>query len=180
MQNIIFLDIDGVLNDNINDKFNEESIHVLKTIINKNNAKLVIISSLQSNGTINKRNNIINIFYNLGITNLDFIDPNYVGTFLNIKISSRSLGIIDYLKNNNNIKYIILDDEYHNEYRLLGLNYYKTNKYKGLLNKDINNIELREPYTRVFKYINYKYRTLGQYELVTNKLIKILHKINKC
>ena len=54
MKNVIFLDIDGVLNDNIS-SFSFESIEVLKQLMQLYNAKVVMITSLQSNGTTSIR-----------------------------------------------------------------------------------------------------------------------------
>ena len=45
MKNVIFLDIDGVLNDNIS-SFSLQSIQVLKQLIQIYNAKVVMITSL--------------------------------------------------------------------------------------------------------------------------------------
>lgn len=175
MKNIIFLDIDGVLNDN-NSIFLLESVDVLKQLIYKYNAKIVMITSWQMNGTINRRNRIKYQFEGFGIYDIEFIDPNYEGSLCNIKMPSRILGIIDYLKNNEVANYVILDDEYHNNYKLISLNHYKTNKFKGLTSKDLSKIELKKVNLNNFKYINYRYRQLGSYELATNNLIKVLKK----
>ena len=43
MQNIIFLDIDGVLN-NIEVKFKDECVNVVKELIKQHDAEIVIIS----------------------------------------------------------------------------------------------------------------------------------------
>ena len=55
--NIIFLDIDGVLNDNTS-SYSDESVNTLKEIINKYCAKLVLITSeqLPQQGTVLHRN----------------------------------------------------------------------------------------------------------------------------
>ena len=57
MENIIFLDIDGVLN-NIRVRFNEESVNVIKELIQRYNAKVVMITSWQINGTETRRKRI--------------------------------------------------------------------------------------------------------------------------
>lgn len=175
MKNIIFLDIDGVINDNVN-SLSLESVEILKQLINYYNAKIVIISSNQQNGTANRRKKIIYQFENLGIYNIDFIDPNFEGNLFEFKIPSRLLGIIDYLKYNKESNYIILDDDFHNKYKLVGLNFYKTNKNKGLTKKDLPKITLKPVNSNIFNHINYKYRNLGNYEIATNKLIKVLRK----
>ena len=175
MQNIIFLDIDGVLNDNIV-RFNEESINALKELILRYNAKVVMITSWQGNGTVNIRKRIEKRMEQLGIYNIDFIVPNFEGYILDIKLPNRLLGIIDYLKNNDIDNYVILDDEYYRDYKLVCLNHYRTKTFKGLSYKDLNKIELKSVNYNNFKYINYQYRQLGDYELVTNNLIKVLKK----
>lgn len=172
MKNIIFLDIDGVLNDN-NSILSLESVDVLKQLIYKYNAKIVMITSWQMNGTINR---IKYQFEEIGIYYIEFIDPNYKGSLCNIKMPSRILGIIDYLKNNEVANYVILDDEYHNYYKLISLNHYRTNTFKGLTFKDLSKIELKQVNLNNFKYINYRYRQLASYELATNNLIKVLKK----
>ena len=47
---------------------------------------------------------------------------------------------------------------------------------KGLTYKDLPKIVLKPVNLNNFKHINYQYRQLGDYELVTNNLIKVLKK----
>lgn len=175
---IIFLDIDGVLND-IRVKFKEESVNVVKELIKIYNAKVVMITSWQLNGTINRRKYIANRLEEQGIYDVDFIEPNFEGSFLNIDVPDRVLGIIDYLKNNDVSSYVILDDDYHNDYKLLCLNHYRPLPLKGLTYKDLSKISFKKVNLNNFEYINYKYRKLGAYEQVTNGLIKVLKKIER-
>ena len=175
---IIFLDIDGVLND-IRVKFKEESVNVVKELIKIYNAKVVMITSWQLNGTINRRKYIANRLEEQGIYDVDFIEPNFEGSFLNIDVPDRVLGIIDYLKNNDVSSYVILDDDYHNDYKLLCLNHYRPFPLKGLTYKDLSKISFKKVNLNNFEYINYKYRKLGAYEQVTNGLIKTLKKIER-
>lgn len=178
MKNIIFLDIDGVLN-NIRVKFNEESVNVVKELIKIYNAKVVMITSWQLNGTINRRKNIANRLEEQGIYDVDFIEPNFKGDFLNIEVPDRVLGIIDYLKNHDVSSYVILDDDYHNDYKLLCLNHYRTLPLKGLTYKDLSKISFKKVNLNNFEYVNYDYRKLDEYEQVTNDLIKVLKKIER-
>lgn len=157
MQNIIFLDIDGVINDNHKD-ISVESIKILKQIINENNAKIVIIGSLLGNGSFENKEYIKNMFKKFNITNIDFIDPNYEGNYLDIKLPSRTLGIIEYLKGNLNYNYVILDDWFDRFYKLLKLNYYKINTWKGLTKIDYHNIIFKKNNLNHIKNINYHYR----------------------
>ena len=175
MKNAIFLDIDGVINDN-DSNFSLESIEVLKQLIQIYNAKVVMITSLQRNGTENRRKTLKCQLEKLGIYNINFIEPNFEGSFSDIELPSHLLGIVDYLKNNEISNYVILDDDYHNDYKLICLNYYRPMPFKGLTHKDLPKIMLKPVNLNNFKYINYQYRQLGEYELVTNKLIKILKK----
>lgn len=176
MNNIIFLDIDGVLNDN-DSTYLLESIESLKQLIESNNAKIVLITSKQHNGTENRRKKIKFDLEKIGIYNIDFIDPNFEGNLYNINIPRRVLGIVHYLKNNKIDNYVILDDEFHNDYKLLCLNYYKTNPNKGLTYKDLPKIIFKPVNLNNFKNINYKYKSLKDYEQVTNDLIKVLKKV---
>lgn len=178
MENIIFLDIDGVLND-IRVKFREESVNVVKELIKIYNAKVVMITSWQSNGTTNIRKAVANRLEEQGIYDVDFIEPNFKGHFLNIEVPDRVLGIIDYLKNHDVSSYVILDDDYHNDYKLLCLNHYRTLPLKGLTYKDLYKISFKKVNLNNFKYVNYDYRKLGEYEQVTNDLIKVLKKIER-
>lgn len=175
---IIFLDIDGVLND-IRVKFKEESVNVVKELIKIYNAKVVMITSWQLNGTINRRKYIANRLEEQGIYDVDFIEPNFEGSFLNIDVPDRVLGIIDYLKNNEVSSYVIIDDDYHNDYKLLCLNHYRPFPLKGLTYKDLSKISFKKVNLNNFEYINYKYRKLGAYEQVTYGLIKVLKKIER-
>ena len=176
MEKIIFLDIDGVLNDNIS-KISLDSIIVLKEIRDIHKAKIVIISSLQLNGNQYRRNQISENLKKYGIYDLDFIDPNFEGNFLGVAIPSRVLGIVDYLKKIKDCCYVILDDDYHNDYKLLGLNYYQTKKWQGLTIKDLEKIFFKKATLNNFKHLTYSYRQLGEYEKITNDLVKVLRKI---
>ena len=112
--------------------------------------------------------------YNINIT--DFIDPNFEDDMCGIEIPSRVIGIVDYLKKFNNCNYVILDDEYHNDYKLLCLSYYKTNPNKGLKIKDISKINFKPVNLNNFKYVNYYYRELGDDVKIQNDLIIVLKK----
>ena len=179
MNNIIFLDIDGVLNNSIV-IFNEESVNALKELVMRYNAKVVMITSWQGNGTVNIRKRFEKRLEQFDIFDNDFIDPNYEGKLLDIELPSRLLGIVDYLKKNEVANYVILDDEYKKYYKLVCLNYYRTKTLKGLTYKDLNKIKLKPVNSNNFKYINYQYRQLGDFELVTNNLIKVLKKKYEC
>ena len=138
-ENIIFLDIDGVLNGEeqfeIPPRFSKEAIFVLKQIITKYQAKIVITSSWQRSDGSN-RNKIKSMFQSVDIEVFDFIHPSLKGTYLNKELSNRSCGILDYLLHHP-CYYLILDDEYQKEYEFLKLHYYQTPTLKGLTKKDL-------------------------------------------
>lgn len=73
--------------------------------------------------------------------------------------------------------YLIIDDDYHNDYKLLSLNHFKTRMFKGLLEKDLPKIKFKPVNLNNFKYVNYRYRQLGEYEFFTNEVIKVLKKV---
>ena len=64
--------------------------------------------------------------------------------------------IIDYLKNNLNINYVILDDEYQNEYKLFNLNHYKTKTLIGLKEKDLDKITFSNIISKRINYLKYQ------------------------
>ena len=117
MKKIVFLDIDGVLNDNLND-FVDSCVESVIKLVDKNDASVVMITSLQGNGTKAKRNKLSNMLGEKGINVSDYIDPNFEGSLCGISISSRALGIVDYLKNHSDVSYVILDYEFHNDYKM--------------------------------------------------------------
>ena len=176
MKNVIFLDIDGVLNDNISD-FVDECIDSVKKLKEDNCASIVMITSLQGNGTKVRRNKVSRMLEEVGIKVDDYIDPNFEGGLGDISMSSRVLGIIDYLKKHSDVNYIILDDEFHNEYRTSCLNYYKTGTWKGFQKKDIDKISFKGVNLKTLDYFSYHYRELGAYEKATNDVIKTLKKV---
>lgn len=177
-ENIIFLDFDGVICVITNDNKTEhpgQQIKILRNIINKYNAKVVVISSWLGNGSAKNKRKINEFLSKYGITNIDFIDLNFEDSiFLGKNIPKRVIGIIDYLKKINNCNYIILDDEYHNDYKLLGLNYYKTNMWKGLTNKDVSKIHLKKANTKHLNNIEYHHRKLNIDEQKYYDMIKVL------
>ena len=142
MMNIIFLDFDGVINNN-DDLITEESILTLKKIIHEYQAKVVVISSWIMDGREERK--IRDFLDKLGIHNIDFINPNLIGTFENNELNYRFLGIADYLLNNPQINYLILDDEYDDEYNRLNLNHLKTNMDTGLVLSDYNKVAFKKP-----------------------------------
>lgn len=178
-KNILFLDFDGVIIDNTS-KVSKKSLELLLLLIKKYDIKIVPISSYIRNGTKNQKNRVTEYLHNLGIEDIDdYIDPNLEGTFLDIKLSSRIIGIIDYLRKNPNINYIILDDEYFNEYHLLGLNYLKTNPNKGLQSKDLKKFQLKKNNHKYLDRVKYQYKDINKYSYLkyTNDLVKVLKKV---
>ena len=176
MKKIVFLDIDGVLNDNLND-FVDSCVESVIKLVDKNDASVVMITSLQGNGTKAKRNKLSNMLGEKGINVSDYIDPNFEGSLCGISISSRALGIVDYLKNHSDVSYVILDDEFHNDYKMACLNYYKTHTWKGFQSKEIDRIVFKKVNLNTLSNFKYGYRELGAYEKATNDVIKTLKKV---
>ena len=108
---VIFLDFDGVINDYLSfDQINDYNVEILKRIINKTNAKVVVTSSHKYKWQINDN---IEAFLNsnyikmLKETGIDVFDCT---PFVN---RNREQEILLYLKNHPEItQYVILDDDY--------------------------------------------------------------------
>lgn len=177
MDKIIFLDIDGVLNDNTVNGYLERCVNCLKSLVDRNGSKVVIISSLQGSGTIEKRRRLSNKLSSVGINVSDYIDPNFNGDLDGVTLSNRVIGIIDYLKKYQESSYVIIDDEFHEEYNLLGLNSYKTDMWTGLTKREVDKIKLKKVDKSILDKVSYKYRDLGSYEKATNDLVKVLKKV---
>jgi len=177
-ENVIFLDFDGVINNNI-EEVTLTSIILLKCIIKKHNAKVVVISSILGNGTEKKKNNIALFLNKLGIYNIDFIDLNFEGYFYNNLLLPRLLGIVDYLRKHLNINYLIIDDEFEQEYNLLKLNHLKTEMWEGLKYEDYYRVTFKSADLEYLKEVKYNYRKLTEEEKVTNNFINVLKLIRK-
>ena len=115
----------------------------------------------------------------VGIKIDDFIDPNFKGNLGGVSLSNRVLGIIDYLKEHSNSEYVILDDEYKNDYKMLGLNHLEVDMWTGLEDKSLERISFKKVNLDILNRVNYSYRELGDYELATNNLIKTLKRVLK-
>ena len=179
MEKIIFLDIDGVLNDNTVNGYLNRCVDCLKKYISDKDIKIVIISSLQSTGTVKKRQKLEKSLGEVGIKIDDFIDPNFKGNLGGVSLSNRVLGIIDYLKEHSSSEYVILDDEYKNDYKMLGLNHLEVDMWTGLDDKSIEKISFKKVNLDILNRVNYSYRELGDYELATNNLIMTLKRVLK-
>lgn len=109
LNNIVFLDFDGVINLDINNytgPFNDKKqMENLNKFCIENNFKIVVISSWR------KYSNYKEILYNSGLNrNISIIGST------DVLEKDRESEIIDYLGKNNNInKFIILDDGKFNE-----------------------------------------------------------------
>lgn len=109
LNNIVFLDFDGVINLDVNNytgPFNDKKqMENLNKFCIENNLKIVVISSWR------KYSNYKEILYNSGLNrNISIIGST------DVLEKDRESEIIDYLGKNNNInKFIILDDGKFNE-----------------------------------------------------------------
>ena len=183
--NIVFLDFDGVINKNscIEDKeVVPECLEVLLILIKKYNLKVVPIAGALSIGlgTAKTKKNITNRLNSYGIFDIDgFIETNYCGTFLDKKISSRTIGIVDYLIKRGEVNYIIIDHENQREYKMLNLNHLKTIPHVGLTMKDLNQFSLKKNTCYAFDKVDYKYKDFSNapYIVNSNNLIRVLKKV---
>ena len=137
--NILFLDIDGVLNsrntklyDNLNNKntlIDHKNITVLKELIDNISYEIVLISSWIKNDNLK---DILNIFQDYGIKIKGTIDKN----------KKKEEGINKWVKINNPDNILIFDDE-----SILNIkspfqnNFYKINSGTGLIKSDIVKIK---------------------------------------
>ena len=151
IMNIIFLDVDGVLN-NIKDAeelyektrkpvigyewpFSECSLNVLKKIVDETDAKIVVTSSWRLE---NQGRNVL-----LSELKKYDLQEKVIGWTPKLKAFRREEEIIAYLNSNNyeNLNFIILDDEV-SWYKDLEKYVIKTDPYSGLneehLEKSIN------------------------------------------
>lgn len=140
-QNILFLDFDGVINDNT-ESITKSCLYLIKKIILKYKAKVVVISSWYQTNKSNRKEKITLFLHQLGIYDIDFINLDLQGNHPEL-FSRRTLGIIDYLIKYPNINYLILDDEFDSVYRLLGLNYLKTNMWSGFTIDDYKKVQFK-------------------------------------
>lgn len=177
-ETVIFLDFNGVIIDNKNAVI-EEAINVLIKLINENDAHVVVIGSDIGTGTENQKNKIKERLYCFGIYNIDFIDPNFEGKFLDRKLGYRTLGIIDYLKVNYVSKYVILDDQFQKEYHAVALNSFGVNSDTGLKKEDLKSIKFKAPSVRVMNRVEYNYRKPSNKEALSNDLIMVLKRVLK-
>lgn len=183
--NIVFLDFDGVINKNscYDDKLVlPECLEVLLILIKKYNLKVVpICGSLSVGlGTVNTKKRIIKRLNSYGVFEIDgFIEVNYCGTFLGKELSSRAIGIVDYLKERGDVKYVIIDDDYQRDYRMLGLNYIHTDPHVGLTMKHLDGFSLKENTCYGFDKVNYDYKdfSCADYIVNSNNLVKVLKKV---
>lgn len=138
LDNILFLDFDGVLNLDINNytgKFNAKiPMKNLNKFCNENEFKIVVISSWR------KSINYKELLYESGLNK----NIKILGATKNLE-RDRESEIIDYLENHTNVsKFIILDDGNFNElskYQVKtifcnGFDDYKYNEAMKLLNKE--------------------------------------------
>lgn len=92
----------------------------------------------------------------LKITNIDWIRVDLKATYNGKDFSYRTLGIIDYLYQHPNSCYLILDDEFEEEYDLLNLHHLITNPNTGLVKENLANITFQQPDLMSFSKIKYQ------------------------
>lgn len=185
VDNIIFLDFDGVINKNSYDEDKlviSECLEVLLILIKKYNLKVVPICGalFVGEGTINTKKKIVKRLNSYGVFDIDgFIEPNFCGSFLGNDLSSRTIGIVDYLKRRGNVNYVIIDDEHKREYKLLGLNHICTKPHIGLTMDVLDDFILKRNTCYGFDNVIYDYRDLSDAEFIvnSNNLVKVFKKV---
>lgn len=139
--NIIFLDVQGVLTsrwykNKQNRNINPKKIKLLKTLIDKTNSQIVLISNWRKYYQKEEENNRYKLLEeNLKKKNLNIYDriSDYDENY-----PTRSSKVYKYIKENKIDNYVILDDRDQNwkEYNLEN-NFVQTNNKKGLTRKNI-------------------------------------------
>ena len=178
-KNILFLDFDGVFRD-VGDLLFSHSLEIIKQLISDYDLWVVPISSSIGLGTNNRKRRISSYLNSLGIYKIDgYIDVFFEGNYYNTALSSRTLGIVNYLLQNNDCSYVIFDDEYDFEYDLLNLNYVKTSSDVGLTDSDLYNFKLEGADINNLKSVVYKYRDISKYDYLrySNDLVNVLKKV---
>ncbi len=119
---IIFLDVDGVLNDDYSQRFDPHRIEIINRLTEETNFKVVITSTIRKHKVL--------------LGKLKMLVNNIVGKTKNFSKNIthfqtlRVAEIIEYISSNNINKYLVIDDVY-----LLIENFYLVGD-KGLQEKD--------------------------------------------
>ena len=124
--NIIFLDVDGVLNNFDSDRFDKGMIDIINYITNKTNFKVVISSSIRKNPLLLNK-------LKMKVNNIIGKTKNF-SKFITHFQTSRVAEIMEYISSNNINKYLVIDDV-----NLLIENFYFVHE-NGLQQKDIKHI----------------------------------------
>lgn len=172
---ILFLDFDGVINDN-EEQVTEEAIEVLYRLYSSSKAKIVVISNWLEDGCLAIQKRLRQFLSEFGFSEeaIDFIDPNFIGEEDYSILPPRILGIIHYMNEHIGREYVILDDQYQKMYQMLHLHHYQTRQAQGLRYLDEEKITF-QPYSVPIS-IPYRHRPLTERENLTNRLIKVLKK----
>ena len=158
----LFIDFDGVINDNYSE-VKESCINILKEILASSGAKPVVISSWLGWGSDRSINHVKEFLASFDITNIDYIDVNYEGTLNGYYIAPRILGIYKYLEDKEKSLYLILDDDYKNDYKSAKLNFYHTDPDKGLIEEDLPKLKFKKYKNTISNEISLKHynRAIG-------------------
>lgn len=152
MNNVIFCDFDGVIvspydyykinNGKISYKTKLEPLYnnkivALHMLFNMLHLDTYFIPVSSWSDEFKDKNNLQLFFNDLGLTHFKPSDSD----MFYIIDSNRSESIKKYIDTYNITNYIILDDEHSSEYKKLNLTYIKTDKFAGLTNKNIYDIQ---------------------------------------
>jgi len=121
--NIIFLDIDGVLNNDTSPRFDLDRIKIINHITNISKYKIVLSSTIRKNLLL--LNKIKKLVHNIIDKTKDF--SKYISHFETLRVAE----IMEYISSHNINHFLVIDDAY-----LLIENFYLVGD-NGLENKDI-------------------------------------------
>lgn len=145
MKNIIFLDVDGVLNNKTTKErspmgfvgIDDKLVHILKQITEENNASIVLSSTWKSdwdadyNKCLPDGKYLVDKLRKENIEIQDKIDVSEVGEV------HRGAAICNWLRNNEYGAWIVLDDEIFPDFKIMRSHVLQTSYSKGLTNRHI-------------------------------------------
>lgn len=140
MENIVFLDIDGVMNDYEGnpEEFSPEAVKIINYLYNKYNISIVISSGWRDSYTFD---DFEKLFEKNGVlARVIDITPIFLGDLQKKNASIRDEEIFYYVRRHNLKKYLILDD-YSIRYKELVPHFVQTDYDKGLSFDELQKIE---------------------------------------
>jgi len=94
----------------------------------------------------------------------------------NPQLSYRVLGIIDYLNQHPDVSYIILDDEYHDQYQEFNLHFYPPIRNRPLKKEDFYQIQLQKYSSCIPPIYYHRAPKFNEYQRLARTFQKIYEK----